>query len=61
VSPAPKKFFISYAHGAGDEEDLAGELNSGLTAAGHEVFIDTKISRLFGNSHCKSFAEKSSK
>src|SRR5215470_12620275 len=36
-------FFISYAHDLADDRNLAHFLWSGLSAAGHEVFIDTKI------------------
>ena len=38
-----KKFFISYARGEQDDEELASSLHRGLMDAGHEVFIDQGI------------------
>ncbi|HVE83326.1 MAG TPA: toll/interleukin-1 receptor domain-containing protein, partial [Myxococcales bacterium] len=38
-----RRFFISYSHGAEEDERLCARFAEALTAAGHEVFFDKKI------------------
>ena len=38
-----KRFFISYAHGNPDDEELARWLHTELTAKGHEAFLDVRM------------------
>ena len=40
---APRRFFISYAHGDPKDEGLATFLQQGLSRAGHDVFIDVAM------------------